>query len=375
MTELSKTELRARLDGIQVGPWSKGFKKARKALAPVDLDFVFDPAPLALQKVVLSNVNQRKSAQLEKVLRPHYKGSAITDKKEIETREALDDALTIPQLYELAIQTGYLPVDSVKERSRSILTDLLWSAPARLFVEAYDYVAIPMLAERVGISGFPSTNPPEPSPKSALRFAGFLAHLRAFYNDDQIDTWLGFLDDYVVEHNEQGLVWRYLHRKRRDPPKRLPELLTGCQHFVRSLATAFHVLNNDELGRYGLMHSYWLQKFFGYERNERGQFVKDIEVWGKKDSWAQTFLEAPSMVWPDIESEIQNLVRQQFFQQVKLLQRVFNAVRQLATETRQPVRSPERPMGVRKSQGKKARPERKNALLRTIEEEVEDATW
>jgi hypothetical protein len=258
MTDLSKQELDARLAGIREGPWSKGVDKARKKLAPVGgVPLAWGDAPqIVLEEFVLSTPNKRKSLQLEKILRPHYKGQRIKDKKEIETRDALDDALTIPQLYELAVQTGYLPEHSVRGAARSFLTDLLWSAPARRFVEAYDYVAIPMLAARVGISGFVSTNPPEPNPTAALRFAGFLAHLRAFYSDDQIEAWLAFLDDYVVEHNEQEFVWRFLRRHREPPPARTQMLMNGCQRFVTSLATVFHILSEDEIGRYGLMHAY-----------------------------------------------------------------------------------------------------------------------
>src|SRR5215470_9664342 len=230
MTQLSNQELEARLAGIQVGPWSKGVAKARRALAPVaDLHFDWDARLLSLDKVILSAANKRKSAQLQKVLRPHYKGKPIKSMDEIETREAFDDALTIPQLYELAIQTGYLPEDSVKDSARSFATDFLWSVPARAFVQSYDYIVVPMLAARFGISGFPATRPPQTNPHSTIRFAGFLAHLRAFYSDDQIEVWLGFLDDYVVKDNEQDLLWEYLRGRRTTPPKRYPALLTGCQ--------------------------------------------------------------------------------------------------------------------------------------------------
>jgi hypothetical protein len=284
---------------------------------------------------------------LSKILRAHYIEGSITDQKEMETRNALDDALTIPQLYELAVQTGYLPEDSVKKPARAILADLLWSAPARRFVDAYDYLAIPMLAARVGISGFISTNPPEPKPNAALRFAGFLAHLRAFYSDEQIETWVAFLDDYVVEDDEQDLVWQFLRGRRKTPPRRIPELLAGCQRFVTSLASAFHILSDDELGPYGLMHAYWLQKFFGYKRNERGDFVKNVAVWGGADSWAQTFSTSPNLVPPDIDPAIEKTVRQQFIDQVALLERTFEAVKRLARVTRQATRPSQRPITFR----------------------------
>lgn len=302
---------------------------------------------IALDELVLSASNKRKSGQLSKILRAHYKGGSITDEKEIEIRDALDDALTIPQLYELAVQTGYLPEDSVRKPARAILSDLLWAAPARRFVEAYDYLTIPMLAARVGISGFVSTNPPEPKPNAALRFAGFLAHLRALYSDEQIDTWLAFLDDYVVEDDEQDLVWEFLRGRRKTPPRRIQELLTGCQRFVTSLASAIHILSDDELGPYGLMHAYWLQKFFGYKRNSRGHFVKNVEVWGETDSWARTFSTSPRLVSPDTDPAIEKIACRQFIDQVALLERTFEAVKRLARETRQTTGRSERPVRFR----------------------------
>jgi hypothetical protein len=239
----------------------------------------------------------------------------------------------------LAVQTGYLPEGSIKKPARSILTNLLWSAPARRFVEDYDYVAIPMLAARVGVSGFARSKPSQPNPNASLRFAGFLAHLRAFYSDEQIDTWLAFLDDYIVEDDEQDKVWEFLRGRRKSQPKRIEELLIGCQRFVTSLASAFHVLSDDELGAYGLMHAYWLQKFFGYKRNARGDFTKNTAIWGESDSWAQTFAQSPALVPPDIDSEIEKLVRRQFIDQTALLEGAFNAVTRVSKETRETIAS------------------------------------
>jgi hypothetical protein len=351
MTEMPEQELDARLAGIRKGPWSKGVDKALKKLAPIGgVPLAWRDAPqIVFEEFVLSTPNKRKSAQLERILRPHYKGQSIKDEKEIETRDAFDDALTIPQLYELAVQTGYLPEQSVRSFARSFLADLLWSAPARRFVEAYDYIAIPMLAARVGISGFVSTHPPEPNPNAALRFAGFLAHLRAFSSDEQIEVWLAFLDDFVVEQNEQELVWQFLRGRRKTPPVRTQALVTGCQRFVTSLATAFHILSDDEMGRYGLMHAYWLQKFFGHKRNARGEFVKNIGLWGEKDSWAQTFCDAPDLVSPDLDPVIRELIRRQFVDQVAMLERTFEAIKGLAIETRQPARRSERPIKVQEN--------------------------
>jgi len=337
MTTLPKDELQARLAAITRGPWSEGFSTARQKLSPIGGAALFSGAgnTIALDELQLSPSNKRKSAELSKVLRLHYKEGNIKDREEMNIRDAFDDALTIPQLYELAVQTGYLPQDSVRKPARSILTNLLWSDGARNFVQGYDYVAIPMLAARVGISGLGPANPPGPNPNASLRFAGFLAHLRAFYEDEEIDTWIAFLDDYIVEDNEQDLVWEFLRRRRKKAPTRIHDLLNGCQRFVTSLASAFNILSDEELGPYGLIHAYWLQKFFGYKRNGQGQFVKNTKIWEDDDSWAHTFSTSPYLVPSDIDPAIEKLGRSQFNNQIALLERTFDAVKHLANQARE----------------------------------------
>jgi hypothetical protein len=238
MTAISKEEVKARLAALEQGPWSSGVSKARKQLAPVDS---IGSIPrkiriIALDKFDMSSANKRKSNRLVEILQPHFESEDEVEDPG-ETRSNLDDALTLPQLYELAVQSGYLPESSIRESARAILKDLLWSAPARRFVSAYDYVAVAMLAGRVGVSGLDPVRPPESNPNGALHFAAFLAHLRAFYTDDQIEVWVSFLDDYIVEEDEPTLLWEYLRGKRKSPPGRAEELLAGCQVFVTSLAT------------------------------------------------------------------------------------------------------------------------------------------
>jgi hypothetical protein len=350
MMDLSDEEVGARLAAITRGPWERGVVEARQELGPVQRirSLPRGVRLIALDRIDLSPSNKRKSERLSQVLRSHFESKdAVDDEKEIKTRDALDQALTVPQLYELAVQTGYLPETAVEQPARTILTDLLWSPPARRFVAAYDYVAVPMLAARVGISGFVSTKPPEPNPNAALHFAGFLAHLRAFHTDEQIDVWVRFLDDYIIEEDEQDRVWEFLRGQRNKQPSRTQELLTGCQLFVTSLASAFHVLSDSELGPFGLMHAYWLQKFFGYKRDGRGLFVKNTEVWGRTDSWARTISTSQRLVPAGTDPDIAKIGRQQFTQQVKLLERTFEAVRLIAAETRQTAQRSEQPVARR----------------------------
>jgi hypothetical protein len=338
MMDLPDEELRARLAAITRGPWARGVIEARQELAPVDRvqSSLRGARPIAIDQLVLSASNRRKSSRLSRILRAHFEGGGpVENDKEIKTRDAFDQALTVPQLYELAVQTGYLPEESIRKPARTILTDLLWSEPARRFVLAYDYVSVPMLANRVGISGVASTKPPEPNPNASLHFAGFLAHLRAFHTDEHIQAWVRFLDDYVVEHDEQNRLWEYLREERQKAPRRTGELLTGCQVFVLSLASAFQILSDDELGLFGLMHAYWLQKFFGYKRDRRGLFVKDVDLWGRTDSWARTIATSSRLVPVGTDSAIEKLIRRQFAERVLLLERTFEAVRRLTQETQQ----------------------------------------
>lgn len=329
-------ELLQRLAAIARGPWAEGMGEARRRLATRSRLRVVPAAtaPIALDKIELSTPDRRKSALLRTVLRPHFEDrKGITDPKEIETRDALDQALTVPQLYELAVQTGYLPAELVREPAREILTELLWSPAARDFVAAYDYLSIPMLAARVGVSGFGEVRPPPPGEGGALRFAGFLAHLRAFHADEEIQAWTAFMDDYTEEPKEQERLRAYLRGKLKAGPARSGRLLNGGQLFVASLANAFDVLHEDELGRFGLIHAYWLQKFFGYELAARG-YVKDVARWGREDSWARTLAASRVLVPPTVTEKIGRLLRRQFERQVKLLEKTFDAVRSLAKSAR-----------------------------------------
>ena len=290
---ISEEELRQRLTAIMHGPWSQGVAEARRKLGPLEeLDIpVTGTGRIALDQIHLSVSNKQRSEQLSTVLRPHFKDrKGITSPTEIEMREALDQALTLPELLGIAVQTGYVSIDRIKKPARKILTDLLWSAAARSFVANYGYAAVSMLAARVGVSGLNTAPPPEPDPNAALRFAGFLAHLRAFYSCTVIQGWTDFLDDYIQEPNEQVKLRQYLKMQRTIAPKRTMEILAGCQFFVTSLASALDVLDDDELGHFGLIHGYWLQKFFGYKIGNNG-YEKDLARWGSADSWAHTFFD------------------------------------------------------------------------------------
>lgn len=328
MSNALEEEFRHRLAAIEHGPWAGSVTEAQRKLAPVDNLNLPSSEELFidLDQIKLSLPNKRRNSRLTRVLRSHFEDEeGITSPTEIETRDALDYALMLPMLYELAVQTGYLPSEAITRPARKILISLLWSRAARSFVTAYDYVLLPMLAARVGVSGFGQVRAPKPNPHASLRFAGFLAHLRAFYSDEGIQIWARFLDDYIEEENEQDKLWEYLHGERKTPPKQIEELLNGCHRFVTSLASAFNIFDDDELGRFGLFHSYWLQRFFGYEI-DNNRYVKN-ELWDRNDSWAHTISKSQHLIPRGTDPEVAKVYRRQFSDQVELLERTFRAVR------------------------------------------------
>lgn len=328
---LSEEELKQRQSAIANGPWAAHLAEAGAHLEPPEKLRITaaGASPIALDKLRLSAPNQQKNEELATILRSHFEDpNGITDPTEIKVRFSLDQALMLPQLYELAIQTGYLPAEHVAEPARKLLTDLLWSPAARKFITAYDYLGVSMLATRVGITGVGSAHPPEAKAGGALYFAGFLAHLRAFYADEQIQTWIDFLDDYAYP-NEARELWEYLHELRETAPRRTPELLTGCQLFVTSLASVFQTLDESDLGHFGLIHAYWLQKFFGYE-NDGSDYVKDTDHWDPNDSWAETIATSPRTIDASIDRDIAEVFRKQFREQLELLNRTFDAVKSVA---------------------------------------------
>jgi len=338
MTPTSKEEYCQRITALKSGPWVNALIKTQRELAPID-DLALPSSvdgSVNLDKIKLSELNFKHNARLSNILRSHYEDpQGITSSIEIEIRDAFDDALTLPQLYELAIQTGYLTIDIVKKHARKLLIDLLWSPAARNYIDTYDYISVSMLAARLNIKWKGMARPIAPI-DAALSYAGFLAHLRTFYEDAQILEWISFLDDYIKENKEKDKVWEYLQGKRKTVPSRIDKLLYGCQLFVQSLSSVFSILNEKDLGRFGLIHWYWLQKFFGYKATGAG-YVKDLINWPDEDSWANTIMKSPHLVPDGIDLNIAQIGKKQFCDQVKMLELTFMAAKSLIESTRENV--------------------------------------
>jgi hypothetical protein len=266
----------ARLADMLDGPWAERAAVAVKTLAR--------PAGLLGARPALA-------ARTADALRPHWLRE-VESEKEIELRDSLDFALAQLQLLELAVETGYLPLDGVRQPARELFESVLWSKPAQDFARAYDYVSVEYLARRVGFAPLAAKHDgPAPDPRAAVRYATFLDHHRHWLEDELIDEWLGFLDDYVEHRGEQDDFYAFLERPAKKS-QRFARLAEGARRSIEMLSDLFGVMNETERPRYGLFYAYWLAKLFGYEYR-RGAYRRNREMWDGNDSWARAIKDSP----------------------------------------------------------------------------------
>ena len=123
--------------------------------------------------------------------------------------------------------------------------------------------------------------------------------------------------------------------KRKTAPARALLLLSGCQRFVDSLANVFFFMDDEEQVRFGMIHAYWLQKYFGYEFEAAG-YVKNVNLWGRRDCWAATVLKYQTRALAATAAdEIAKLELQDWTEKTELLEKVFMGVRRVADSSRQ----------------------------------------
>jgi hypothetical protein len=250
-------EYEARLADIQEGPWR-------------------DQSAFARQKL-----QAMSEADAARYFRDH-RNSRIQDPEEIEFRESFDQALEELQILELALGSGYLPLDVVRPYATSEFAALLSHAAARRYLKIYDFVPVRFLAARLGIdinvapvrSDRPVTPPPI-NAKAGLRFATFLALHSQFVASEAVEAFTELLDDYIfwdrinarffLSHlgspsssltAEQQRVWQ--------------TLCVGSVEFLELLGDLFLQLEKEERPLYGCMYAYWLSHFFGLRRGTSG---------------------------------------------------------------------------------------------------------
>ena len=281
-----------RLSDICDGPWANGARKAQEFLEPkTDLSTLASSdreINLSSLSLSLEETDLKRESELLRIFRPHWE-EPIDSREEMDLRNSFDEALVLPQLLELGIETGYLSVEGVRQFARRYLLSMLWSQGARRFVEAYDYITVGYLGKRVGIDLLRIAGlPPEPKASQEVYFASFLSQHATWSDDSSIQHWLQLLDDYCHFDNESSVFFGYLQTERL--PEQLPwpahhivehflDLVIGVQRFVDLLGTLFVGLEDREKLSYGLFYLYWLAKFFGCERVEDG-FVEVGRKWG-----------------------------------------------------------------------------------------------
>src|SRR6185369_15849558 len=276
MNPLDKAELSARVEAISQGPWRRKGRHALKEIAPSPayLKLIPPTGALDLSAIPLSKHERELGATLRRTLRWHGT-EGISSKIEIKLRDSFDDALTYAQLLELAVQSGYLPEDQLPvSEARPYLASLIWSEPARKYLKMYGYDSVEYLADRLNLKGIASQEPPTPNPRGEVLFSAFLATHKQIEDDKEADTWLGFLDDYIVVSGEQDDFYDFLEKGEEGPSKRFATLLSAAYITTISLGDFFRLCPGEVKGTYGFFYAYWLAKMHGYTSGPAG-YVRD----------------------------------------------------------------------------------------------------
>jgi hypothetical protein len=273
-------EVQERIDYLNAGPWIEEGQKAWERIGR--------PPKSAKERAIGSSAQK----DLKKLLRPHWNSEIYLSEGLI--RDSFDEALTVYQLYELAIENQYISISDIKDQVRRELTNLLWSQGARSYLQNYNYASVIYLAQRVGVDlGFKLVQLPQIRKGSEGRFASFLSQHRLWYVDPLLDGWIGFLDDYQEygdeEEADKEVFWQFLKTKQRKfaDERMLWAFVAGAERFVTRLADLVRALSVEEEPSYGLFYAYWLAKFYGFDLTGRG-YVPD----SKGEDWAGALLQS-----------------------------------------------------------------------------------
>ena len=175
-------EIQERISFLNTGPWIKEGKDAWERIGK--------PPQSAKERAS----NSTTQTDLKELLRSHWDSEIYLHEGLV--RNAFDEALTVYQLYELAIENQYLAIDDIKDRVHRELTDLLWSDGARAYLVNYSYTAVIYLAQRVGVElGFKPLNLPSIRKGSEGRFASFLSQHKLWHEDPLLDGCFRLLDN------------------------------------------------------------------------------------------------------------------------------------------------------------------------------------
>lgn len=278
-----ETEARKRIEFLNTGPWIAKGKRAWR---------VIGERPQAAPMV------KEKQRELRNLLRSHWDKEIRYDEGVI--RDSFDEALTVYQLYELAIETGYISLDDVREQVHRELGSLLWSDGARHYLLCYSYSVVAYLAQRVGLDlGFKEV-PQLPLIREGAdgRFASFLSQHALWYKDKVLDGWIGFLDDYQVlndaDESDKEVFLSFLttSQKKFDKEAQLWTLVSGADRLLMRLAGLAESLSDSEKPSYGMFYGYWMAKLYGYDLGKNGYFRDEEQV-----DWPAELLESKRIAY------------------------------------------------------------------------------
>lgn len=320
---IPESEHCARLADLMDGPWTERATHALKELAMPKAK----PTASARVREVARPCQPKLPRAIAAALRPHWE-RAVKSEDENELRESLDSALEYLQLLELAVETGYLPLEAIQPEAQRIFEAVLWSEPAQEFAKAYDYIGVQYLAKRIGFDLLTTKRmPTRPDDRGAMRFATFLDHHRHWLQDEFIDEWLKFLDDYVEYRGESDEFYEFLEGNQTTAPKRFRRLAEGGRRSIRMLSDLFGTLNDVERPRFGRFYGYWLAKLFAFEY-ENGSYRRNSKFWDVGDSWAVALTKNAAFDMPTADSEdIRGRMRAVLTNQVQLLDAVWRETR------------------------------------------------
>jgi hypothetical protein len=271
---MEQAEISARLASLNDGPWREKGQFARGKLynPVVDESLSLDQFDLPISPVRLED-----ESFLRESLR--YSGSdPVTNRTSLRLRGSLDSAFTHLQLIELAIRTGYLPVDSVHDFARRDLAHMLSFQPAHRFAVVYQYDPVVHLAGRMEIGGLSGAVAPAVDDGNAIRFAGFLASLYQIEASAFVAEWRRVAENHMAT-GWQSEYLNFLAGRSESKPRRLAQVLGGVREFIVTLADFFRSLPAAEQPPFALFYRYWLQKLFA----EPAPGVSDLPP-----SWAES---------------------------------------------------------------------------------------
>lgn len=301
----SDAELNARLADLSAGPFRAAAQPAREALT----------------------LKQWSSVALARVLRPNI-GRKFSNQDDINFRESFDESLDFLELLELAVETGYLTIDSVRDAARNEMELLLKPRSAQRYLVYYDFLLVRFLAARLDFPLFlPRLEPPVPNPEAQIRFAVFLATHNDWSSDPHIELFTRLLDSYQFYRRiDAAFFSAYLLGAARpalrpDDVACIQQLSDGLDRFVQLLGGLFAQLSPAQRPYFGSFYAYWLAKFFGYRLQESG-YEQASESWGK------TALALYSSL-PDVDAAALFAVRKRREMQLATMQETWHDAREL----------------------------------------------